>query len=118
MKTGGIVVCSTLVALVPEHSYGRSVTQPTKKQIGLTPSRLALWHGLVSYSRSSDKIRTATSLKAWFLPSSFLPPWSSSIRWVIPCSHVRVFARRLGRHLRGSSHLDSTRTLVPRPLIR
>ena len=21
----------------------------------------------------------------------------SSIRWVIPCSHVRVFARRLGR---------------------
>lgn len=56
-----------------------------------------LWHGLVSYSRSSDKIRTATSLKAWFLPSSLLPPWSSSIRWVIPCSHVRVFARRLGR---------------------
>jgi hypothetical protein len=34
---------------------------------------------------------TATSLKAWFLPPS------SSIRWVIPCSHVRVFARRLGR---------------------
>lgn len=42
-------------------------------------------------------IRTATSLKAWFLPPSLLPPWSSSIRWVIPCSHVRVFARRLGR---------------------
>ncbi|KAL2480387.1 cytochrome C biogenesis [Abeliophyllum distichum] len=31
MKTGGIVVCSTFVALVyiPEYSYGRSVTQPT-----------------------------------------------------------------------------------------
>ncbi|CAK7346734.1 unnamed protein product [Dovyalis caffra] len=30
MKTGGIVVCSTFVALVytPEYSYGRSVTQP------------------------------------------------------------------------------------------
>lgn len=42
MKTGGIVVCSTLVALVyiPEYSYGRSVTQPTKKSKGLTPSRL------------------------------------------------------------------------------
>ena len=72
-----------------------------KQPKSLTPSRLEndpLWHGLVSYSRSSDKIRTATSsLKAWFLPPSLLPPWSSSIRWVIPCSHVRVFARRLGR---------------------
>lgn len=72
-----------------------------KQPKGLAPSRLEndpLWrHGLVSYSRSSDKIRTATSLKAWFLPPSLLPPWSSSIRWVIPCSHVRVFARRLGR---------------------
>lgn len=71
-----------------------------KQPKGLAPSRLelgALWHSLVSYSRSSDKIRTATSLKAWFLPLSLLPPWSSSIRWVIPCSHVRVFARRLGR---------------------
>jgi len=29
-----------------------------------------------------------------------LPPWSSSIRWAIPCSHVRVFARRLGRWVR------------------
>ena len=38
MKTGGIVVCSTLVALVyiPEYSYGRSVTQPTQKSKGLT----------------------------------------------------------------------------------
>ena len=71
-----------------------------KQPKGLAPSRLEndpLWHGLVSYSRSSDKIRAATSLKAWFLPPSLLPPWSSSIRWVIPCSHVRVFARRLGR---------------------
>lgn len=71
-----------------------------KQPKGLAPSRLEndpLWHGLVSYSRSSDKIRTATSLKAWFLPPSLLPPWSSSICWVIPCSHVRVFARRLGR---------------------
>jgi hypothetical protein len=67
-----------------------------KQPKGFSPSRLdndPLWHGLVSYSRSSDKIRTATSLKAWFLPP---PPLSSSIRWVIPCSHVRVFARRLG----------------------
>jgi len=28
---------------------------------------------------------------------SCLPHVRSSIRWVIPCSHVRVFARRLGR---------------------
>jgi len=44
-----------------------------KQPKGLAPSRLEndpLWHGLVSYSRSSDKIRTATSLKAWFLPPS------------------------------------------------
>ena len=71
-----------------------------KQPKGLAPPRLEndpLWHGLVSYSRSLDKIRTATSLKAWFLPPSLLPPLSSSIRWVIPCSHVRVFARRLGR---------------------
>ena len=56
-----------------------------------------LRHGLVCYFLLSEWIRTATSLKAWFLPPSLLPPWSSSIRWVIPCSHVRVFARRLGR---------------------
>jgi len=56
-----------------------------------------LRHGLVCYFILSEWIRTATSLKAWFLPPSLLPPWSSSIRWVIPCSHVRVFARRLGR---------------------
>ena len=56
-----------------------------------------LRHGLVCYFFFSEWIRTATSLKAWFLPPSLLPPWSSSIRWVIPCSHVRVFARRLGR---------------------
>lgn len=72
-----------------------------KQPKGLAPSRLELfkplWHGLVSYSRCSEKIRTATSLKAWLLPPSLPPPWSSSIRWVIPCSHVRVFARRLGR---------------------
>lgn len=54
-----------------------------------------LRHGLVCYFILSEW--TATSLKAWFLPPSLLPPWSSSIRWVIPCSHVRVFARRLGR---------------------
>lgn len=56
---------------------------PLKQPKGLAPSRLEndpLWHRLVSYSRSSDKIRTATSLKAWFLPPSLLPPWSSSIR--------------------------------------
>lgn len=44
-----------------------------KQPKSLTPSRLEndpLWHGLVSYSRSSDKIRTTTSLKAWFLPHS------------------------------------------------
>jgi len=56
-----------------------------------------LRQGLVSYFLLSEWIRTATSLKAWFLPPSLLPPLSSSIRWVIPCSHVRVFARRLGR---------------------
>jgi len=68
-----------------------------KQPKGLALSRLEndlLWHGLVSYSRSSDKNR---HFFEWFLPPSFLPPWSSSIRWVIPCSHVRVFARRLGR---------------------
>lgn len=45
-----------------------------KQPKSLTPSRRLendpLWHGLVSYSRSSDKIRTTISLKAWFLPHS------------------------------------------------
>ncbi|KAF9611866.1 hypothetical protein IFM89_036510 [Coptis chinensis] len=38
MKTGGIVVCSTLVALVyiPEYSYGRFVTHTLRS--GLAPS--------------------------------------------------------------------------------
>lgn len=61
------------------------------------PYLLTKRQGLVSYFLLSEWIRTATSLKAWFLPPSLLPPLSSSIRWVIPCSHVRVFARRLGR---------------------
>lgn len=44
-----------------------------KQPKSLTPSRLEndpLWHGLVSYSRSSAKIRTTISLKAWFLLNS------------------------------------------------
>ncbi|MCD7454393.1 hypothetical protein HAX54_024760 [Datura stramonium] len=74
MKTGGIVVCSTFVALVyiPEYSSGRSKLPNLLKQPkGLALSCLEndpLWHGLVSYSRSSDKIRPVRSLKAWFLP--------------------------------------------------
>ena len=40
--------CLTFVALLPEYSYGRSVTHQ-----GLALSR-PLRHGLVSYSRSSE----------------------------------------------------------------
>ncbi|CAN7114720.1 unnamed protein product [Brassica rapa subsp. narinosa] len=55
-----------------------------------------------------------------------LPPWSSSIRWVIPCSHVRVFSRPVSEISAYCSHLqgwvlrtwDSTRILVPLLLIR
>ncbi|CAN6882479.1 unnamed protein product [Brassica oleracea] len=55
-----------------------------------------------------------------------LPPWSSSIRWVIPCSHVRVFSRPVSKISAHCSHLqgwvlrtwDSTRILVPLLLIR
>lgn len=96
-----------------------------KQPKGLSPSRLEndpLWHGLVSYSRSSDKIRTATSLKAWFLPPFELvhslgdPLLSRSS----VCSSFRPVSEISAHcsHPRGSSHLDSTRTLVPRPLIR
>lgn len=97
-----------------------------KQPKGLAPSRLdnnPLWHGLVSYSRSSDKIRTATSLKAFFLPPSLELVYSlgdpllsrSSV-----CSSFRPVSEISAHcsHLRGSSHLDSTCTLVPRPLIR
>ena len=73
MKTGGIVVCSTFVALVLSRSTPMADLSPNllKQPKGLAPSRLEndpLWHGLVSYSRSSDKIRAATFLKAWFWP--------------------------------------------------
>ncbi|KAF3677605.1 hypothetical protein FXO38_03705 [Capsicum annuum] len=62
MKTGGIIVCSTFVALVyiPEYSFGRSVTKLLKQPKGLAPSHLEndpLWHDLVNYSRSSNKIQ-------------------------------------------------------------
>lgn len=58
MKTGGIVVCSTLVALVyiPEKSYGRSVTHtlrpwPLTARVGVSK--------LFDFLRV-DSIRTAT----------------------------------------------------------
>ena len=98
-----------------------------KKPKGLAPSRLEndpLWHGLVSYSRSSDKIRTATSLKAWFLPPLSLELVHSLGDPLLSRSSVCSSFRPVSEisahcsHLRGSSHLDSTRTLVPRPLIR
>lgn len=87
----------------------------------LAPSRVEppLRHGLVSYFLLSEWIRTATSLKAWFLPPSLELVHSlgdpllsrSSV-----CSSFRpvsdIFAHC--SHLRGSSHLGSTRTLVPR----
>lgn len=98
-----------------------------KQPKGFSLSRLEndpLWHGLVSYSRSSDKIRIATSLKAWFLPPSPfelvrslgdpLLSRSSVCSSFRPVSEISAHCS----HLRGSSHLDSTRTLVPRPLIR
>lgn len=98
-----------------------------KQPKGLAPSRLEndplRRHGLVSYSRSSNKIRTATSLKAWFLPPSLelvhslgdpLLSRSSVCSSFRPVSEISAHCS----HLRGSSHLDSTRTLVPRPLIR
>lgn len=44
-----------------------------------------------------DSIRTATYFYESMVLASPLPHVCSSIRWVIPCSHVRVFARRLGR---------------------
>ena len=97
-----------------------------KQPKGLVPSRLEndpLWHGLVSYSRSSDKIRTATSLKTWFLPPSFELVHSLSdplLSRSSVCSSFRPVSEISAHcsHLRASSHLDSTRTLVPRPLIR
>lgn len=98
-----------------------------KQPKGLAPRRLEnepiYRHGLVSYSRNSDKIRTATSLKAWFLPPSLelvhslgdpLLSRSSVCSSFRPVSEISAHCS----HPRGSSHLDSTRTLVPRPLIR
>ena len=91
----------------------------------LAPSRVEppLRHGLVSYFLLSEWIRTATSLKAWFLPPSLefvhslgdpLLSRSSVCSSFRPVSEISAHCS----HLRGSSHLDSTRTLVPRPLIR
>ena len=90
--------------------------------LGLAPSRVEnapLRHGLVSYYRSLEWIRTATSLKAWFSPPSLELVHSlgdpllsrSSV-----CSSFRLVSDISAHcsHLRGSSHLGSTRTLVPR----
>lgn len=98
-----------------------------KQPKGLAPSRLEndpLWHGLVSYSRSSDKIRAAKSMVlAPLSPPPFelvhslgdpLLSRSSVCSSFRPVSEISAHCS----HLRGSSHLDSTRTLVPRPLIR
>ncbi|KAH0988189.1 hypothetical protein GBA52_015366 [Prunus armeniaca] len=70
-----------------------------------------------------NKIRTATSLKTWFLPPSFELVHSLSdplLSRSSVCSSFRPVSEISAHcsHLRGSSHLDSTRTLVPRPLIR
>lgn len=94
-----------------------------KQPKGLALSRLEndlLWHGLVSYSRSSDKNR---HFFEWFFPPSLelvhslgdpLLSRSSVCSSFRPVSEISAHCS----HLRGSSHLDSTRTLVPRPLIR
>ncbi|GMN47993.1 hypothetical protein TIFTF001_017168 [Ficus carica] len=70
-----------------------------RREHNLQTSLLGLRDGSAMIGNSRNKIRTVTSLKAWFLPPSLslLPPWSSSIRWVIPCSHVRVFANAISK---------------------
>lgn len=99
-----------------------------KQPKGLALSRLEndlLWHGLVSYSRSSDKNRHF--FESMVLASFFPPPLELVHSLGDPllsrssvCSSFRPVSEISAHcsHLRGSSHLDSTRTLVPRPLIR
>ncbi|ERN18573.1 hypothetical protein AMTR_s00065p00126320 [Amborella trichopoda] len=91
--------------LSPIHSWPRLVP-PLRQQ------------GLVSYSCSSYK-RTATSLKAWFLPPSLelvhslgdpLLSRSSVFSSFRPVSGISAHCS----HLQASLHLDSTKTLVPR----
>lgn len=97
MKTGGIVVCSTFVALVyiPEYPYGRSVTHTfwawPRPVWRMPPGGTA--ESVILAVQSEKYVISESMVLAPFL----LPPWSSSIRLVIPCSHVRVFARRLGQ---------------------
>ena len=130
MKTGGIVVCSTLVALVyiPEYSYGRSVTHTFRawpRPVWRMPPLLtAGLSQLFSFVRvDSDRHFSESMVLASLSPPSFelvhslgdpLLSRSSVCSSFRPVSEISAHCS----HLRGSSHLDSTRTLVPRPLIR
>ncbi|KAH7656009.1 hypothetical protein IHE45_18G050900 [Dioscorea alata] len=112
-------VCSTLVTLVyiSEYSYGRSVTY-TLWACLVPCGECPLRHGLVSYYRNLEWIQTANSVKAWFSPSSLemahsfgdpLLSRSSVCSLFRPVSDISAHCS----HLWGSSHLGSTRTLVP-----
>jgi hypothetical protein len=78
------------------HPYMKALAPSRVENAPLT-ARLSQLFSFAFSDIVDEESIAATSLKAWFLPPSLLPPWSSSIRWVIPCSHVREFARRLGR---------------------
>ena len=65
---------------------------------GLAPSRVETPKAQLSQLFSQFRVDSGRHFSlSMFLPPSLLPHVHSSIRWVIPCSHVRVFARRLGR---------------------
>jgi len=120
MKTGGIV--SRMLDMFCPGVYPGVLLWPICHPYGYRPVlwRMPPWRqGLVSYYRSSELIRTATSLKAWFLPPSLelvhslgdpLLSRSSVCSSFRPVSDISAHCS----NLRGSSHLGSTRTLVPR----
>jgi hypothetical protein len=84
----------TFVALVyiPEYIYGRSVTHTFLAPIHISPLGSEYIFPQFRFGLLLFIIKVPTS------PSkSMVPVAVESIRWVIPRSHVRVFARRLGR---------------------
>lgn len=72
------------------HPYMKALAPSRVENAPLT-ARLSLLFYFVRVD--SDRHFSESMVLASLSP----PPWGSPIRWVIPCSHVRVFARRLGR---------------------
>lgn len=109
---------------IPEYSYGRSVTH-TFWAWPRPVWRMPPWrHGLVSYYRSSELKYVSRHFSESMVIASLSPPSLELVHSLgdpllsrsSVCSSFRPVSDISAHcsHLRDSSHLGSTRTLVPR----